>query len=382
MLFQICLDNETFRLDIISATHFGGPPNRAGFTLNQIKEQFQVSEAAPEHKHALHRKAFILAVIILTSGERHHRYLARRKSTRGTRNIRMPIRQTAEYAEETLYSPVSGKLYKSGTRNKKELMKYDDLTTLIRETFAPIKAKLGLPADDPVMFSYTVPDNAANPASAECRAYLKRLKPHGLLTEHYFKRACEKLRADFPEDATPIIEAISQTKHREHLSAISLTTKDGQLVVSIVNQRGDLVSMEGWKLLRLVDEHDTPLTLGSLDRKGPWQPEPLLELSKNKSGDLIGVYTAEDSTLQVVCRQETTTNQGKVSTATPDRAAFMLDQNYLVSLYVAIAQLKEDKKRFEELREQAEARKAVNIDDLFDPGLFEITRTGGHKHDE
>ena len=380
MLFQLRSDTETFRLDVITAPSPGSPPERINFPLRQAIEHFR-EQVAPQENADIQRLAFWLVIVLLTSGERHHRYLVQRKLTRGTRNIRMPIRSITAYVEETLYPEHAEKRRKGNLRTKKEQMRYDELTKLIRETLAPIKAKLGLPADDPVMYSYTAPDRYDVKVGDECLAYLRRLKPQGILTEHLFKKVCAKLEADFPDDAKKVIAAMFGTQSREHLSAISLTSKGGQLVVSIVNQRGDLVSMEGWKLLRLIDEHDTCLTLGSLDRQGAWQPEPVLELSKNKSGELIGIYTSEDSTLHVVCRQVTTNNQGKVRTATPDRAAFMLDQSYLVSLYVAITQLKEDKKRFEELREQAEAKPAVNLDDLFDPGLFEITATGGHHHD-
>ena len=58
---------------------------------------------------------------------------------------------------------------KSGKRNQKEQMRYDDLTILIRKTLAPIKERLGLPADDPVMSCYTLSDHVVNTASAGCR---------------------------------------------------------------------------------------------------------------------------------------------------------------------------------------------------------------------
>lgn len=182
-------------------------------------------------------------------------------------------------------------------------------------------------------------------------------------------QVCDSLRRDFAQEADIIIDGIQ--KSREHLSAISLNSTDGQLVVSIVNQRGDMVSMEGWKLLRLLEEHDTQLELGTLDRRGNWEPKPILALNNNSRGTIFAVYTAKDSTLRVICRQDTITNAGQTRKGTSDKAVFILDQDYLVSMYLAIAQLKHDKQRFEELREAAEARKAVNIEDLYDPGLFE-----------
>ena len=287
----------------------------------------------------------------------------------------MKVRPAAEYAEETFFPQVTTKLRKGLKRTKKEAMNFETLTRLIKDSLAPVKEMLGLPAVDPVINSYTIPEEVILAASKECRDYLRLLKKKGVLTSHALQRLREKLTADFPGDAVAVIEAA--VKSREHLAAISLNTRDGHLVVMIVNQRGDMVTMEGWKLLRLIDEHDTPLILGSLERRGEWQSKPLLEINNNKTGELIGVYTASDSTLQVALRQEVTGNKGKEPKGSEDRAAFILDQDYLVSLYVAIAQLKEDREKFERLREEAEARRAINVDDLFDPGLFQlITKRG------
>lgn len=382
MLYRLRRDPETFRLDMIVVPEPGSPPQRRYLTLERIQEQFRELDAARDEEPARQRRAFLAAALQLISGERHQRQLLKRKTTPGARIIPLPILEAAAYAEETLYPEMTGKHRKKTDRTKNEQMRYDDLKNLISETIAPIKAKLGLPAEDPVQWSYAIPESLIAKVDGDCRDYLKRLRTQGILTEHLFAKCCAKLRADFPEQAAAIISTIAETRNREHLSAISFDSIDGQLVVSIVNQRGDLFTLEGWKLLRLIEEHETVLTIGSLDRKGSWQPEPLLKLSNNRAGELVAVYTAHDSTLQVVCRQENVTAQGKVRTATPDRASFVLDQTYLVSLYVAILQLKEDKTRFEALREEAEAKKAANIDELFDSGLFEVNRKGGQHHVE
>jgi len=378
MLYQLRHDNETFRLNIIEALPPGESPVRAYFTHEQVREQLEALRL-PALTHSwqeLWQRAFMLATAVLTSGERHQREVVRRKTAPGTRNIKMLIRPPPEYALETHDSKILIKLSKGSKVNKKELMQYNELTNLIRETLTPIKQRLNLPAANPVMYSYIVPDALVGTVSKPCQEFLKRVRTQGMLTEKRLAELQAKLSVDFPDESEMVIAKIIQTKSREHLSAISLNSMDGQLVVSIVNQRGDLLSMEGWKLLRLVDEHGTPLNLGELGRTGSWQPEPLITLNGNRSGELIGVYTAADSTIQVVCREEKVNAKGTVAKGTPDRAAFILDQDYLVSLYVAIAQLKEDKQRFEQLREEAEARKAVNVDDLFDPGLF-IHAKGG-----
>lgn len=380
MLYQLRHDNETFRLNIIKALSPGEIPERAYLTHEQVREQLESlrTPAQPQSWVERWQRAFMLATAVLTSGERHQRELIRRKTATGTRNIKVSTRPPPEYALETHYTEIIIKLRKGSKLSKKEYMQYDELTTLIRETLTPIKQRLNLPATNPVMHSYTVPDILVSSVSKPCQEYLKRVRTQGMLTEKRLAELQSKLTSDFPDEAETAVNKITETKSREHLAAISLNSKDGQLVVFIVNQRGDLLSLEGWKLLRLINEHDTPLNLGELGRTGSWQPEPLLALNGNRSGELIGVYTADDSTIQVVCREEKVNAKGAVAKATPDRAAFILDQDYLVSLYVAIAQLKEDKQRFEQLREEAEAKKAVNVDDLFDPGLFIHTKGGGN----
>lgn len=366
MLHQFRPDNETFRLDVITVPSVDTPPVRKILSLTRIREQLAQLDGHDD-EDARHRRAFLCAVGILHSGERHQRHLQQRKTATGTRNIRLVIRQTAEFLEQTLSPESIGR--GSNKRTKSEQMRIEELTTLIHEIFAPIKQRLGLPLETPMMYSYVIPEAVINRASEGCRSYLARIKTRQPLTMPAYHQVCTKLRRDFAQDAEGIIEGME--RGREHLSAISMNSTDGQMIVSIVNQRGDMVSMEGWKLLRLIDEHDTALELGTLDRRGNWEPKPILAFNNNTSGAIIALYTGNDSTLQVICRQDTVTNSGGSRKGIPDKAVFILDQDYLVSVYVAIAQLKNDKKRFEELREAAEARKAVNIEDFFDPGLFE-----------
>lgn len=381
MLFQLREDNETFRLYSIKASDHGMPPERSYLTYEQVRVQLAALRTPVQQQswQEQWQRAFMMATAMLTSGERHQRELIQRKTATGTRNIRVSTRPPPEYVLVTYDPTVINNLRMGGKLSKKEQMQYDELTDLIREILTPIKQRLNLPATNPVPHSYTISDTLIATVNKPCQAFLKRVRTQGMLTEKRLAELQGKLRADFPDEAENLITKITDTKNRGHLAAISLNSKDGQLVVSIVNQRGDLLSMEGWKLLRLINEHGTPLNLGELGRMGSWQPEPLLALNGNRSGELIGVYIADDSTIQIVCRDEKVNAKGTVAKGTPDRAAFILDQDYLVSLYVAIAQLKEDKQRFEQLREEAEAKKAVNVDDLFDPGLFHISKTGGNQ---
>ncbi|MBC8017460.1 MAG: hypothetical protein H7X83_02925 [Verrucomicrobia bacterium] len=240
---------------------------------------------------------------------------------------------------------------------------------LYNQAMAPVKAELGFPPTIEEQYSFTIPEEVIKGASEGCQAYLKRTIPHGVMTANQYRQIKEQLTSDFPDEAGAIIAKIKGRPTGDYLSAISIGSKDGQLTVSIVNTRSQLLTMEGWKFLELIKNHGEPICLGDLDRKGSWEAEPILTFSNNRAGEVSAVYTANDSTIRVVCRREHSNQNG--SKYTPDKAAFALDQDYLLCLYMAVLQLKHNKSRFDELCEQAATKVSDNIKELFDPGLFE-----------
>ncbi|MBJ6799732.1 hypothetical protein [Geomonas propionica] len=318
-------------------------------------------------------RTFCLATLALTTGEAHQRRAQERITTRGTRNIVLRPRTVADYIEEAI-DP-------KGARAKREKRKQDPgrinmehlrISQLIASLLPPIKSELGFPIENPSQLTYSITEGAIGAAKNEaCKSYLRRIKVGRLLTQHMYEKLKSHLRSEFPNDLEPVTEEIDRSASRDHLAAVSLRSQGSQLMVSIVNVRGDMVTLEDWKLLKLVEAREEFLTLGTLDARGGWLPEPLLKFNANKVGEIIAIYTVRDSTLHVVCNRELASPRGKPTQETYDRAEFVIDQDYLTCLYIMITQLRADRQRFETLRENAEATTKVTMNDLFDKELFD-----------
>jgi len=320
-------------------------------------------------------RAFYLAMQVLIEGQRRQGHTVELLTTTGVRDVKTGVRRVADYLE--LYRHASVVLVRKNKtkRNKDEMTQYNELNELLRTVFEPIKVKLGLPAVNPSEYSYTVPATLI-PAvrSSTLKGHLESLVTHGALTTCKFEKTKGRLQRDYP-DIPDVIEKIiagmELTKSRDHLSAISFNDSKGQLLVSIVNVTGDLLQMEGYKFLRLIEEHGNDkggwLSLGKLDRKEEWLPDPLIKFNKESSGEIIAHYSATESSLEVQCR---VTDKRSSKTEPSAQALFIIDQDYLVCLYVAIMRLKEDKQNFERLREIAETKEVADMRkieaDLFD----------------
>lgn len=368
-------DNDTFRLSFVDADDRDGRPDwRPSWkvlTTADIIAGMHDESLPPAYRR------FYLAAAALTSGEKHQRRGIERITATGTRNIKLYVRIVPEYIEETMYP---GEAAEHRRERRKDLqdgiidMEFQNIIQLLREQMTPVKEELGFPVCwNPSQFTYTIPDRAvALTDHADCQSYLRKIQVGRLLTVPQFERVKLRLNRDCPEVADAIVAEIEATASREHLSAVSLTTaKDGQMVVSVVNVRGDLLSMEAWKFLQLVHRHGESLSLGQLDRRGGWLPEPLIRFNDNKVGEVLARYTAEDSVLQAFCRREVATAKGGIKIEPLDRSEFILDQDFLVCLYVTIAQLREQAERFQQLREHAEVKVALNADTLFDQTYFD-----------
>lgn len=390
LIFRLRPNEESFALKMIRTSQVrdffespqGEPPRWEYVTLDKIRMLLEGPNDCPQaaDKESKETRAFLWAARVLLVGDTQHKCWVERLSKRGIRNLRPKVESikhylaaafTPEYLEK--YSPeLALKVRNRAKLTSEEKDEYDrivmEFIDVYNQAMAPVKAELGFPPITPVKYVYSIPGEVIKSAN-DCKAYLLRMLPYGELTEHILNKVQHELRRDFPDEAEAVLAKIKKTATRDHLSAISVESKDGQLVVSIVNVRSQLLTMEGWKFLELIKNHGEPISLGDLDRKGNWEAEPILTFSNNRAGELIAVYTANDSTIRVVCQREQ--NNKNATKFTPDKAAFVLDQDYLLCLYIAILQLKQNKQRFDELREKAVTKAAPNLKELFDPGLFE-----------
>lgn len=367
-------DNETFRVSVVDAANEVGAdewkPAWKPLSLRELTAGLDDETLAPDCRQ------FLLATASLISGEAHQRRSLERITAPGTRNIKLNVLFTPEYIEETLY-PGKGA---ERRRDRRRTGDVDDdfarILELVNELLPPVKRELGFPDPEanPSKVTCTITEELlARVTNAACREYLMKVGTGRLLTVPQISRLLDRLERDWPEEVEGAASELAKTRSREHLAAISLSTsKDGHRVVSVVNVRGDMVALEDWKLLQLVRRHGESLSLGQLDRRGGWLPEPVLKFNDNKVGEVIGRYTANDSTLHVLCRKETPTGSGRTKTDPVDRAEFVIDQDYLVCLFIAISQLREQAARFDQLREQAEVKMPLRVENLFDDAYFDM----------
>lgn len=312
-------------------------------------------------------RAFYLAMQVLMVGEKRQVHTIEVMTTAGVRDVKTGVKTVADYLEIYRY-PVIVRL--RGYKEKRTgivMDNYNGLIDQLKIVFEPIKVNtLRFPAINPSEYSYTVPDALLAAVSPDCKNFLKSFVTR-TITSREFEKTQAKLLAEYPDDAEKVTAGMKATESRDHLSAISFNDKGGQLLVTIVNVKGDLVQMEGYKFLRLIEAHDNGkggwLGLGELDREKEWMPEPLIKFNKEKIGELRARYSALNSCIHVQ-RLEKGKNdsEGKEK----EQALFIIDQDYLVCLYVAIVRLKNDKQKFERLREIAETKEIINMADLIE----------------
>lgn len=367
-------DNETFRVSVVDAANEAGEvdwkPVWKALSLRELTAGLGDESLAPDCRQ------FLLATAALISGEAHQRRSLERITAPGTRNIRLVVLGTAEYIEETFFPGEGAERRKLRRRTKSMDDDFARILGLLSELLPPIKRELGFPIPEmnPSEFTFTLPaEDIDLVQDVACRDYLKKVGTGRLLTIPQIIKLQSRLERDWPDEADDIAFAIAKTQSREHLSAISLSTsKDGHRMVSVVNVRGDMVALEDWKFLQLVRRHGESLSLGQLDRRGGWLPEPVLKFNDNKVGEVIGRYTANDSTLHMRCRKDTPAGSGRIKAEPVDQADFVIDQDYLVCLYIAISQLREQAARFDQLREQAEVKMPLRVETLFDDAYFDM----------
>lgn len=362
-------DNDTFRLSAVDASDTGK------IRWSMVRVADIAAKVLDESMEPMLRQ-FYLAAAALTSGEAHQRRYVERMTTAGTRNIRLGVHTAAEYVEETLH-PNDWRERRRQRRHEEKNgifdMEFQNITMMLNDLLATIKTELGFPeGGDPAAYTYTLTDEVIDLVEdADCQRYLRGIKVGRLLTIPQLEKVKARINHDCPANAAEIIAEIEATASREHLSAVSLnTTRDGQMVVNIVNVRGDLLALEAAKLLMLLRRKGEPLSLGQLDNRGGWMPDPLVKFGNHKVGEVLAMYTANDSVLHAACRREVTNNHGGVRHEPLDKAEFVIDQTFLLCLHVTLTQLREQAERFQRLREQAEVKVALNVGNIFDPTYF------------
>ena len=99
-------------------------------------------------------------------------------------------------------------------------------------------------------------------------------------------------------------------------------------------------------MLFLIERHDQEIMLGEFPKYNEKMEGHYLKYKDYDSGKVFGRYEAKQSRLHVAL----------ISNKKPPvekRSAFILDQDYLMCLYVVIKRLREDSEAYQRLQQQA-----------------------------
>jgi hypothetical protein len=194
----------------------------------------------------------------------------------------------------------------------------------------------------------------ASGMSEHCRNELEKYVVRigsSLLYPKEFNSLITFLKQNFPEEAKGVLSVIKKTKTREHLAALSLATEgssEEEIFVSIVNTHGQDLTIEAWKFCALFEDHAHPHRLGTLGRKKDYrEPNDPFSFNNNKSGDVLAQFVPATSTLHVFC-------QNSQDAGIADKATFIIDIDYALCIYITLKQLREDRERFNRLKEKAD----------------------------
>ena len=311
---------------------------------------------------------FYLSLLVITEANAGLQRSVARVSSSATRNIKFDIGNILSLFETGLKKTPQGvnllpsqkellsMLNKGKKTGKDSHVSNRQLSEMLDGAFSRVKEQLGLPATDPVEYSYVVTDTVLATAKSEpSKNYLKKLRTQPLLFPRDLKVIEAKLKAEFPDEADDIIKAIYDTQSREHVAALSLSTEGDQTFLSIANTHRQYVKMESWKFIALVERAEEVLNLQELAKPKYGEPPSPFQFNNFKDGIVVGKLIPRESALEIACLDEKTK-------AVQCKAKFHLDSTYMLCIYTTLKRLQDDKIRFTALMEQAKVLIALTKD--------------------
>lgn len=294
-----------------------------------------------------------LSVMVTMMADPYQRRVIQRKTSRGARNIPFKLKRVHGYLKDAM------------EKTKKINMK--ELNLILKTAFTDLKEELGFPKNNGYEFCWEIQDRILAKASPKCRKYLEQRRQTKFLYEEKFEIIKKHLKADYADEADTIIKLIGETKSRDHLSAISISTEHGETFVHIVNPHNKQIKMEAWKFLNLLEDPEKPKLLYDFEASDSRNYNHKFIFNTRTDGRVEGAFYRENSTLRCTRFEQKKINQGERFSVNLGEAIgsanFMLDTYYIFCLYTVLKKLKEDKVRFDELREKAAV--AVSNEDHF-----------------
>lgn len=342
---------------------------------------------------------FHLSSLIMVFAEDHQRRLLKRIIQPNTRNIRLGIKTTIEYFQQSVLKSMCDEVFPSSKfphltlEEKKESIKKllcnekypeskfpgmslmekrkllqketeKELNQVLDEVFAESKLRLGFPEVNPYEYTYKITSQVVTTAhDDQCIKYLKQQRTLDIISTNELARICETLRKDHSNDAEAVIKALERTQSRDHIAAFSISTEHDQTYVSIVNSHGKYIKMEGWKFLSLVESSGDPRKLHEFYKKRMNEPVDPFEFGNNKEGEIFAKFDPQECTLDVICR-------GTEKNDLRDRAVFIVDNTYVLCIYTTLKRLEEDRERFNRMKKNATTSVPVNDPFALLPKVF------------
>jgi hypothetical protein len=221
------------------------------------------------------------------------------------------------------------------------------LPEIMAVAMAPIKNALGIPIKDPADHFYLI-DTVVLGAThnTDLRRYLERKSVLGPVSPQAFDEITAEIFERWSDEYESVFNSLKETKTREVISLIDLSDVEGQRIVMIVNGDSELLQFEDWRLPLLIEQHDREIMLGEFPKFNEKKDGHYLKYNELESGKVVGRYDAKNSCLHVAC----------FSTKKPPlvkRSTFILDQDFLMCLYVVIKGLREGQEEYQRLLQQA-----------------------------
>jgi hypothetical protein len=242
-------------------------------------------------------------------------------------------------------------------------MNIEEAQALLKDALGPVKKMLGMPEVNPVEEAFEITDVVMDAAVSErAKAMLSREMPHGVIFPQRLKLIEDRFSNELGAESAPVIQALKDTVNRRHLALITLGgDRRGEARVTIIDETKNRLEVPAWKLLDMLDHPGLSRKLYTFPAGYASERYPEVVFNGVTSHDLVGKYRPDESRLEVVnivppkqvgARAD---KQGGIVT-------FYLDQDYLACLWIVLARVAADQRRYDDLFKEAEAR--VDYDPL------------------
>lgn len=289
--------------------------------------------------------SFYLSLLVVLGSEPEQRRMIKLKTDKKLRSIKLQVKSAVDYARATLNSCLKKCHNEKGGENMNK-----ELEKVLAETFEPVKRVLRMPSGNPVEFSYPITDQViALAADPDCREFLEVLATDGPVYSWQLNEVIKDIQRKYPKDCASVLRQLYCGKTREHLSAISWSGNSRDIMVTVVNPEGIKLTCEAQKFVLMVRENVCTMQLGTLGIRNRESGMEEVTLSVQlKKGRVVGWYDAVKSTLRISCLRD---QDGAVDYTT----SFVLDSDMVVSLYVVLEQLRDNRERFQRLLDSSDA---------------------------